>query len=325
MKDNNQLTQATRYQIEILLKAGKSQKAIAERVNVSPSTICRELQRNTGKRGYRPRQAQSKAETRRRLAAKPLKMTMAAIGLIEAKIKGDWSPGQVSGWLKRGQCTAASHERIYQHIWTDRLEGGSLYKHLRHSGKKRKQYGSKDKRGQIRGRVSIDGRPCMASEKTRPGDWGIDTVIGKNHQGALVTIVDRVSKFTLIKKVAGKQADMVTEATLTLLRPYLDKTITITADNGKEFNLKVTSAGHEKIKAALDADVYFAHPCRSWGRGLDENTNGLIRQYFTKDSSFANITDEDIVAVMEKLNHRPRKTLNYKTPHEVFFADTLLK
>jgi IS30 family transposase len=319
LKDYNQLTQATRYQIEILLKAGKSQKAIAELVNVSPSTICRELQRNTGKRGYRPRQAQSKAETRRRLAAKPLKMTMAAIGLIEAKIKDDWSPGQVSGWLKREQCTAVSHERIYQHIWTDKLEGGSLYKHLRHSGKKRKQYGSKDKRGQIRNRVSIDDRPCIVSEKTRLGDWEIDTVIGKNHQGALVTIVDRVSKFTLIKKVASKHADVVTEATIILLRPYLDKTITITADNGKEF------AGHEKIKAALDADVYFAHPYSSWERGLNENTNGLIRQYFTKGSSFENITDEDIEAVMEKLNHRPRKTLNYKTPHAVFFADTLLK
>jgi IS30 family transposase len=319
LKDYNQLTQATRYQIEILLKAGKSQKAIAELVNVSPSTICRELQRNTGKRGYRPRQAQSKAETRRRLAAKPLKMTMAAIGLIEAKIKDDWSPGQVSGWLKREHCTAVSHERIYQHIWTDKLEGGSLYKHLRHSGKKRRQYGSKDKRGQIRNRVSIDDRPCIVSEKTRLGDWEIDTVIGKNHQGALVTIVDRVSKFTLIKKVASKHADVVTEATITLLRPYLDKTMTITADNGKEF------AGHEKIKAALDVDVYFAHPYSSWERGLNENTNGLIRQYFTKGSSFENITDKDIEVVMEKLNHRPRKTLNYKTPHAVFFADTLLK
>ena len=151
--------------------------------------------------------------------------------------------------------------------------------------------------------------------------WGreIDTVIGKNHQGALVTIVDRVSKLTLIKKVASKHADIVTEATITLLQPYLDKTITITADNGKEF------AGHEKIKAALDADVYFAHPYSSWERGLNAYTNGLIRQHFTKGSSFDNITDKDIDEVMEKLNHRPRKTLNCKTPYSVFFADTLLK
>jgi IS30 family transposase len=119
--------------------------------------------------------------------------------------------------------------------------------------------------------------------------------------------------------VASKHADVVTEATITLLRPYLDKTLSITADNGKEF------AGHEKIKAALNADVYFAHPYSSWERGLNENTNGLIRQYFTKGSRFENITDKDVAEVMEKLNHRPRKTLNYKTPHSVFFADTLPK
>jgi IS30 family transposase len=319
LKDYHQLTQGLRYQIEILKKAGKNQKDIAELVNVSPSTICRELQRNTGKRGYRPNQAHRKAETRRKRAVKPLKMTLAVIAFIEAKLSINWSPEQISGWLKVEQELFISHERIYQHIWTDKLKGGTLYQHLRHSGKKRKQYGSKDKRGQIRNRISIDDRPLIVNEKTRLGDWEIDTVIGKNHQGALVTIVDRVSKFTLIKKVASKHADVVTDATLTLLEPYLEKTLTITADNGKEF------AGHEKIKAALAADVYFAHPYSSWERGLNENTNGLIRQYFTKGSRFENITDKDVDEAMEKLNHRPRKTLNYKTPHSVFFADTLLK
>jgi IS30 family transposase len=317
LKNYSQLTQGLRYQIEILKKAGKNQKGIAELVNVSGSTICRELQRNTGKRGYRPKQAQRKAETRRKLAVKPLKMTLAVIDLIQAKLSINWSPEQISGWLKVEQDLFISHERIYQPIWADKLKGGFLYKTLRHSGKKRKQYGSKDKRGQIRNRVSIDDRPMIVSEKTRLGDWEIDTVIGKNHQGALVTIVDRVSKLSLIKKVASKHADIVTEATITLLRPYLDKTLTITADNGKEF------AGHEKIKAALDADIYFAHPYSSWERGLNENTNGLIRQYFSKGSSFENITDKDVDEVMEKLNHRPRKTLNYRTPHAVFFADTL--
>lgn len=319
LRDYHQLTQALRYQIEILKKAGKNQKEIAALVNVSPSTICRELQRNKGKKGYRPKQAQIKADIRRKQTAKPLKMTAEAIGLIDSKIIIDWSPEQISGWLKGEPGILISHERIYQHIWTDKLAGGALYKHLRHSGKKRKQYGSKDKRGQIRNRISIDDRPIIVSEKTRLGDWEIDTVIGKNHQGALVTIVDRVSKLTLIKKVASKHADVVAEATITLLKPYLDKTLTITADNGKEF------AGHEKIKAALDADVYFAHPYSSWERGLNENTNGLIRQYFTKGSSFENITDKDVDEVMKKLNHRPRKTLNYKTPHSVFFAETLLK
>ena len=312
MRNYKQLSQAQRYQIAILNKAGKNQKEMAELLGVSRSTMCRELKRNSGNKGYFPKQAQMKTDKRRKLAAKALKMTAEAIVGIEQKIRLDWSPEQISRTLE----TAISHERIYQHIWADKRNGGTLYKHLRQSNKKRKQqYGSKDKRGQIRNRISIDERPEIVAQKARIGDWEIDTVIGKNHQGALVTIVDRVSKFTLIKKVASKHAEVVTEATILLLQPYLDKTLTITADNGKEF------AGHEKIKGQLNADVYFAHPYSSWERGLNENTNGLIRQYFTKGSSFENITDGDVEAVMHKLNHRPRKTLKFKTPHEVFFAE----
>jgi len=318
MRNYKQLSQAQRYQIEILNKAGKNQKEIAELLGVSPGTICRELKRNKGKKGYRPKQAQIKADKRRKQAAKAIKMTKEVIVEIEEKIRLDWSPEQVSGWLKVNQGIAISHERIYQHIWADKRHGGTLYKHLRQSNKKRKkQYGSKDKRGQIRNRVSIDERPAIVAEKIRIGDWEIDTVIGQNHQGALVTIVDRVSKFTLIKKVDSKHAEVVTAATISLLQSYLDKTLTITADNGKEF------AGHETIKEQLNADVYFAHPYHSWERGLNENTNGLIRQYFTKGSSFENITDDEVEAVMYKLNHRPRKTLNFKTPYAVFFAELL--
>lgn len=318
MRNYKQLSQAQRYQIEILKKAGKNQKEIAKLLGVSPPTICRELKRNTGQKGYRPKQAQIKTDRRRKAAAKALKMTPALILLIEAKILMDWSPEQISGSLKAELGILISHERIYQHIWADKRHGGTLYTHLRQSNKKRKKpYGSKDKRGQIRNRVSIDERPAIVAEKTRIGDWEIDTVIGQNHQGALVTLVDRVSKFTLIKKVASKHADVVTEATILLLQPYLDKTLTITADNGKEF------AGHEIIRERLNADVYFAHPYHSWERGLNENTNGLIRQYFTKGSSFENITDDEVEVVMNKLNHRPRKTLNFKTPHAVFFAELL--
>jgi len=171
LKDYNQLTQSLRYQIAILKKAGNNQKEIAGLVNVSPSTIGRELQRKSGNSGYRCKQAQLKAESRRRLTAKPLKMTVEAIGLIDTKVNMDWSPEQISGWLKEEKSIGISHGRIYQHIWTNKLDGGALYQHLRHSGKKRKQYGSKDKRGQIRNRVSIDGRPMIVSELTRLGDW----------------------------------------------------------------------------------------------------------------------------------------------------------
>ena len=137
-------------------------------------------------------------------------------------------------------------------------------------------------------------------------------MIGQNHQGALVTIVDRVSKFTLIKKVASKHAEVVTAATISLLQPYLEKTLTITADNGKEF------AGHETIKEQLNADVYFAHPYHSWERGLNENTNGLIRQYIPKGKDFCDLTDSEIIDIQERLNNRPRKSLGYATPNEVF-------
>lgn len=318
MRNYKQLSQAQRYQIEILKKAGKNQKEIAGLLGVSPSTICREIQRNKGKKGYRPKQAQIKTDKRRKEAAKTLKMTAELILLIEDRIIMDWSPEQISGSLKDELGILISHERIYQHIGSDKRHGGTLYKHLRQSNKQRKkQYGSKDKRGQIRNRVSIDERPAIVAEKTRLGDWEIDTVIGQNHQGALVTIVDRVSKFTLIKKVESKHAEVVTAATISLLQPYLNKTLTITADNGKEF------AGHETIKKQLNADVYFAHPYHSWERGLNENTNGLIRQYFTKGCSFENITDDEVDAVMYKLNHRPRKSLKFKTPHAVFFAELL--
>ena len=218
------------------------------------------------------------------------------------------------GYLKEQHGIHLSHERIYQHIWADRRAGGDLYSHLRQAHKKRrKKYGSKDKRGQICNRVSIDQRPEFVDEKSRIGDWEIDTVIGQNHKGALVTIVDRKSKFTLIKRVETKHADGVTAATITLLKPYRDKVFTITADNGKEF------AGHETMSEELNAQVYFAHPYSSWERGLNENTNGLIRQYFPKGSSFEDITDEQVEAVMYRLNHRPRKGLNYQTPHAVFF------
>jgi IS30 family transposase len=316
MKGYKQLTEIQRYQIEALKKAEMLQKDIAVIIGVSASALSRELSRNKGKRGYRPKQANIKALNRRKNAVKAIKMTPEVCALIAEKVSLDFSPEQVSGWLLTEQDIKISHERIYQQVWADKRQGGELYKHLRHSNKKRKkQYGSKDKRGQIRNRVCIEERPEIVGQKTRIGDWEIDTVIGKNHQGALVTIVDRVSKFTLIKKVDSKHAEVVTQATVTLLKPYLDKVLTITADNGKEF------AGHESIAEQLNAAVYFAHPYSSWERGLNENTNGLIRQYFTKGSSFENITESQVEDVMQKLNHRPRKTLNYKTPHAAFFGD----
>jgi IS30 family transposase len=311
-----QLTSGQRYQIEALLKLKTKRNEIARILTVHPATIGRELKRNTGLKGYRPKQAQSKTDKRRQEAVKVIKLTSSMMHVIDDKLQQEWSPEQISGWLKKEETISLSHERIYQHVWTDKRQGGDLHTHLRQSNKRRKKkYGSQDKRGQIRNRVSIDERPDSVAQKERIGDWEIDLVIGRHHQGALVTIVERKSKFTLIKKVPNKQAEQVSQATVALLTPYIEKTHTITADNGKEF------AAHELIAKALNANIYFAHPYSSWERGLNENTNGLIRQYFTKGSSFETITDEEVERVMEKLNHRPRKTLNFKTPHEVFFDE----
>ena len=172
IKKHNQLTEIQRYQIEALKKAEKRQHEIAGIMGVSASTISRELKGNTGQRGYRPKQAHIKALTRRKRASKVIKMTVAVVALIETKIRLDWSPEQVSGWLSLEHGIHISHACIYQHIGSDKRRGGKLYKHLRHSHKKlKKQYGSKDKRGQIRNRISIDERPEIVEQKTRIGDW----------------------------------------------------------------------------------------------------------------------------------------------------------
>lgn len=314
-----QLTLAQRYHIAVLLSEGKMQKDIAEKIGKPGSTLSRELQRNGGRENYDPEQAHQRATRLRQTAQKAIKMSFTVIQWIESKIRIEWRPEQIAAKSYEALGVSISHERIYQHIWQDKRHGGTLYKHLAQSGKRRKKYGSKDKRGQLVNRVSIEERPKVVDEKSRLGDWEIDTVIGKNHQGALVTIVERKSKFTLIKKVDSKHAEGVTSATINLLKPYSDKAFTITADNGKEF------AGHETIAKELDVQVYFAHPYSSWERGVNENTNGLIRQYFPKGSSFEAITDADVERVMERLNHRPRKTLNYKTPFEVFFENSQRK
>ena len=314
MRKYTQLTQGQRYQIYAFLKAGFLQTQIASEIGVHKSTVSREIRRNRGKKGYRPKQANLLAGNRRQNAKKHIKMMPEVIALIEELISEDFSPDQVSGFLARNHNINISHERIYQHILNDRINGGSLFKHLRQSHKKRKKrYGSYSRRGQIKDRISIDERPSIVDSKKRIGDWEIDTIIGKNHKGALLSIVERKSKFTLIAKLQEKSAEMAANAAIDLLKPFANKVLTITADNGKEF------ADHKHINKSLKADVYFAHPYHSWERGLCENTNGLIRQYFPKGSDFNPIKQKHVQMIMDRLNNRPRKLLGYKTPNEVFF------
>ena len=192
--------------------------------------------------------------------------------------------------------------------------GGDLYTHLRRQGKKYDKRNGKSTRGQIKNRVSIDERPQIVDDKSRIGDWGIDIVIGKGHSGALVTIVERLTKFTVSKQVNSKSAEDVTKATISLLKPFKELVHTITADNGKEF------AYHEKISSALSVDFYFAHPYSSWERGLNENTNGLLRQYFPKSLDLKTITQDQVIRAVNRLNARPRKDLEFKTPDQLMSA-----
>jgi len=218
-------------------------------------------------RGYRYRQAHRKAIERRKDKV-PLRIDGSIWTMVEALISEDWSPEQVSGWLKLEMNISVSPEWIYQHILLDKGSGGDLYRHLRCRKKRKKRYGSNDRRGEIRNKVSIDERPAITDTRKRLGDWEADTIIGKQHKQALVSLTERKSRFSLIYKVAHKTSDQVSAAISKLLLPIKHNVYTVTLDNGKEF------AGHEVLSKMLDAGFYFAHPYSSFERGLNENTNG---------------------------------------------------
>jgi len=312
MQTYKQLTYAQRCQIYALKKTNISQQKIASIIGASQSAVSRELKRNTGKRGYRFKQAQQLTQSRRLAVAKYKKMTPELISLINKLLADKWSPEQISGWLDKEKGSKISHETIYRHVWLDKRKGGELYSHLRRRGKAyQSRAASTAGRGHIKNRVSIDERPAIVDGKSRIGDWEIDLVIGKGHSGALVTIVERKTRFSVSSRIFDKQASTVTEATIALLKPYKSAVLTITADNGKEF------AYHEEITKALDAPVYFADPYCSWQRGLNENTNGLLRQYWPKKTNFKLISTADVDAVLIDLNNRPRKKLDYQTPSQL--------
>jgi IS30 family transposase len=308
------LTYENRCQIHALKKSGMPPSGIATELGVDKSTITREIRRNSGDAGYRFKQAQRLSEFRRSEASRAcLKMTADCIALIEEKLAIQWSPVQISGWMKRNLSYSISPERIYQHIWQDKKNGGGLYKYLRHGRKKYNKRSAKNAgRGCIPGRIDIDERPKIVEEKHRIGDWELDTIIGKDHHGAIVSMVDRASKFTKLMLVPNKTAEAVTSAITISLGPLKPFVLTMTADNGREFS------AHEELKQVLGAQVYFAKPYHSWERGLNEHTNGLVRQYFPKGTRFDSLCQENVQRVESLLNERPRKILDFQTPMEVF-------
>ena len=315
MRKFTQLTLKERYQISAYIKVGYTQIQIANSLGISQSTISREIKRNSFEGTYKPELAEQFSFHRHKFKTKNKKLTRKVMNYIKDKLKLDWSPEQISGVMKKDKLPSVSHETIYKYIYTNKHHGGKLYLKLRHKNKKYHKRGNEyNSRGVIKNRVMIDKRSKVVEHKKRIGDFEIDTVIGKNHVGALVTVVDRASKFTLMKKVSSKKASEVTKALIEMLYPIRAITHTITSDNGKEF------AYHEEVSKALDAKFYFANPYHSWERGLNEHTNGLIRQYLPKKTDFTKVKRKEIREIQNRLNHRPRKSLGYKTPFEVFYA-----
>lgn len=311
----NQLTLQERYYIEIEMRNGASQNKIAKVLGRSQGSISKELARNTGKRGYRHKQADNLANKRHQIKAKSIKLTEDIIRFIEQELHANQSsPEQIAGRLKRVLNISLHHETIYRYILQDKAKGGKLFLHLRHKQKPyRKRYGSSTNSAKgIPDRVDIDQRPREANNRLRVGDWEADTVIGANHKGAIVTLDERVSKLRLALPQIGKFAQETKESIIELLEPFKEFVKTITFDNGKEF------AKHMNIASSLGCNTYFAKPYHSWERGQNENANGLLRQYFPKGMEFVDVTRKEVVEAVHKLNSRPRKCLDYATPYEAF-------
>ena len=311
------LTVEQRYTISEMRLNSFSLSDIGLVIGKDKSVISRELHRNCDQRSgdYRSDLAQRKHDLRQKEKYRHRPFTDDIRLHVEELLKEDFSPEQISGRTKLEGNPCVSFERIYQHVWQDKKDGGLLYLHLRRRGRKnRKRGNSKDTRGIIKDRIGIEQRPAIVDEKLRFGDFEIDTIIGQNHQGAILTMNDRRSGLLLMRKLDGKDAGPVVIKAIEALLPIKDLIYTITADNGKEF------AYHKEISQALEIDFYFARPYHSWERGANENTNGLVRQYFKKGTSFEDITDEDIERVQNQLNNRPRKKLSYLTPNEYFFS-----
>jgi IS30 family transposase len=311
-----------RHYIQISLKKEMSQGDIARNLGRSQTTISREIRRNTRKKGYRYQQAERMTKERHHVKKKAVKLTKEVILLVEKYLQEDWSPEQICGWLKsdeRQEKIALHHETVYQYVLKDKRSGGSLYTHLRHRNKAyRKRYGSVNNRSKngIPDRVDIDERPEEANNRERFGDWEGDTIIGKNHKGAIVTLDERVSKLRLALPTGGKKACKVRDAIIQLFNPIKDFVLTLTLDNGKEF------AYHKTVAEKVKCDTYFAKPYHSWERGQNENANGLLRQYFPKSMELVDVTAQQVFDAVHKLNSRPRKCLNYQTPYEVFVKMT---
>jgi transposase, IS30 family len=309
------LTQDERYQIHCLKRQGISLARIAAELRRNRSTISRELQRNTETTGYKPAAAHCKARARQCERRNALHFSSDEWCHVHAYLRLHLSPQQCSGRLKLEKAISISHECIYQCAYRDKAQGGDLVSYLRCQKLRRKRYASgRERRGTLKNRTCIEQRPAVVDRRSRIGDWEGDTIIGQGHKGILVTLVERKSRYTLAAQRDSRHSAGVTHAVIELLRPHKAQCKTLTFDNAKEF------AEHQFIAQCLRAKVYFAHPYCSWERGLNENHNGLLRQFFPKNTNLLKVTQDQVNDAVYRLNHRPRKCLGYRTPHEVFYG-----
>ena len=312
MKKYNHLTKEQRYTISVCLREKVSLTNIANLINVSKSTVSREIKRNSNMyRHYVAIDAQQFSDMRKSIPRKPRKLSKEDWQDIEQCLKRHWSPETIAGVRKRDGKPCVSIEWIYHIVRRDKERGGSLYTYLPHHLKHRRR--PVNSHIPIKDRVSIDERPAVVDAKSRFGDWEMDTIIGKDGKGAIVTLVERTTKKMLMaKSPKGKNAKAVAKLVVQMLRPFERHVLSITTDNGTEF------ADYKYIAKMLHTKVFFAHPYSSWEKGLVENTNKLVRQYIPNGTDFSSVSDDYILHVQSELNLRPRKLLNFDTPKRKF-------
>lgn len=290
-------------------KGGNSQSAIAQAIGFSQSTVSKELSRNRGQQGYRPKQAQHLTQQRSMDKVRRAAIITGDFKLeIDRRLRLKHSPEQVSLALKLKR-KYVSHETIYSYIRRDRAAGGSLYLELRINGKRRYRRRAGNRRSKIPNRVGIEHRPAVVASRQRYGDWEVDLIEGAKSSGYLLSLYERKSRTGLLEKLSVKTKVNTTAAIIRRLQGYRVKTITY--DNGPEF------AGHEMISEKLQVQGYFCEPYHSWEKGGVENYNGLVRQYFPKGSDFSLLTELQIKEVELEINERPRKILSGKSPSEL--------
>jgi IS30 family transposase len=311
------LTEHERHDITTLETLGFSDAEIARQLGRSRSTICRERSRNTCRDGrYRRDMAHMRARGRRKVSARNTQFRGKFWEVVIFLIQHRWSPEQIQGFLALTGMLSISHKTIYRYLKRDRRRGGVLFRNLRGCGKRhRKRYGSNDRRGRLSARRMIEERPEDVNQRLTLGHWEGDTVVGPNGTThCILTLVERKTRFVIIKKLKSRTASEVNRAILEVFGDMPEWFKSLTVDNGTEFH------SLKAIEEALGTTIYYCNPHHSWERGTNENTNGLIRQYIPKGLSMHPITQADCNTICTALNSRPRKRLLFRSPAQIFSA-----